>query len=183
MLLLCHESNAGLSDRGDGEGEERHPALRGLICHEILQVDAQEVSGSSGDRAGGVGRHLADVENDGEGILQEVVPSDVGDARQRLLELVEQFGDGVCWLGVGPVVGADAEPHRRSCAVRKRWRRTCSAGGTGTDEGVRLAWVRVVSESEPDVAESRERPNGAQGERRGTGRDLVYHLVYSHGGD
>ena len=91
VIYLVKELYALLPDADHGHCPNCNPALRGRICHQILKVNAQEIAGTRRDRAGGVGRHLADVEDDGVGVLQKVVASDVGDVRERLLELEESL--------------------------------------------------------------------------------------------
>ena len=131
---LCQESDAALANASATERKKSDPALNGLICHEILKVNAQEIAGTRRDRAGGVGRHLAHVEDDGVGVVQKVVARDVGDVRERLLELEESFRNCVQWLCIWPVVRPDTETYRGS-AVGQRGRSAGSADGTWTYEG------------------------------------------------
>ena len=159
ILYLCQESDAALANTCATERKKCDPALNGLICHEILKVNAQEIAGTRRNGGCRVGRHLANVEDDGVGRLQKVVSSDVGDVRDRLLKLEESLRNCIQRLCIWPIVRSNTEAYRGP-AVRQLRVGAGSADGTWTYEGGRFG--PCVSEGEPDVAESRESPDGAE---------------------
>ena len=55
-------------------------------------------------------RHVLEVRrDDGECVIEEIVPCEVGHTRQGFLELIEELGDGSRWRRIGPVLRPDAE--------------------------------------------------------------------------
>ena len=82
-----------LPNGADGEREKREITLGCGVGGEVLELDSEEIAAPCADSRGRVRRHLAHIPNDGETVGLEVVATDIRDARERLLEIVEMFGD------------------------------------------------------------------------------------------